>query len=78
MVTAVLNGTPLGTVAAERGWHDLRFEAPHDLWIAGANMLALHCSTATRPIDVGLGDDARHIALRIRRVEVVEDGAGTR
>jgi hypothetical protein len=78
MVTAVLNGTPLGTVAAERGWHDLRFEAPHDLWIAGANMLALHCSTATRPIDVGLGDDARHIALRIRRVEVVENGAGTR
>jgi hypothetical protein len=78
MVTALLNGTPLGTVAADRGWHDLRFQAPRDLWIIGANTLALHCATTTRPVDVGLGDDAHHIALGIRRVEVMDDGAGAR
>ena len=78
MVSALLNGTPLGTVTAERGWHDLRFAAPHDLWIAGSNTLTLHCATTTRPVDVGLGDELHHIALGIRRVEVVEDGAGAR
>ena len=78
MVTALLNGTPLGTVAAERGWHDLRFQAPGDLWIAGANTLTLQCATTTRPVDVDLGDDAHHIALGIRRVEIVDSGAGAR
>jgi hypothetical protein len=78
MLTALLNGTPLGTIAAARGWHDLRFEAPRELWIAGANTLTLHCATTTRPVDVGLGGDLHHIGLGLRRVEVVDNGARAR
>ncbi len=71
VVSALLNGTPIGTLPAERGWHELRFHAPRELWIAGSNELKLYCASTTPPVTVGLGEDPRHVALGVRRVSVV-------
>lgn len=74
VVSALLNGTPIGTLPADRGWQELRLHAPHELWIAGSNELKLYCASTVPPVSVGLGPDARHVALGVRRVAVVADG----
>ena len=71
VVTASLNGTLLGTATVERGWRDVRFQAPASAWRAGSNRLDLQCASASVPSDVGLADDGRHLSLAIRRVAVV-------
>lgn len=73
VVTVWLNGTPLGTVAVERGWHTFRLRAPRALWIAGANELKLVCAASNLPATVGLGPEPRHFALGVRRVEVTSE-----
>ncbi len=71
-VTAFVNGTPIGTVGAVRGWQELRFRAPRDVWIAGANAVKLQCATAVTEGEAGLGDDPHHVSLAIRRLDVIE------
>jgi hypothetical protein len=70
-VTAFLNGRPLGSVEAARGWQSLRFAAPSLAWTIGANELKLVCTTSTPPILIGMSDDPRHLALAIRRIDVI-------
>jgi hypothetical protein len=77
-VTAFLNGRPLGTVDAGRGWQSLRFAAPSGAWLIGANALKLVCATATSPILIGMSDDPRHLSLALRRIDVVPDTDGNR
>jgi hypothetical protein len=67
-VTAVLNGRFLATIQALPGWQELRFAVPPDVWLIGANELKLTCGSTTPPILVGLGDDARHLALGVRSI----------
>jgi hypothetical protein len=74
VVTALLNGVPIGTVTAERGWTTVRFHPPDSAWRIGSNRLDLQCASSSVPIDVGLGGEARHISLSIRRVGVVAPG----
>jgi hypothetical protein len=38
------------------------------VWLIGANELKLTCGSTTPPILVGLGDDARHLALGVRKI----------
>jgi hypothetical protein len=70
-VTAALNGRFLATVQAPAGWQELRFKVPSGVWLFGANALTLTCSSTTPPILVGMGDDARHLALGLRQISVV-------
>jgi hypothetical protein len=67
-VTVVLNGRFLATIQALPGWQELRFAVPPDVWLIGANELKLTCGSTTPPILVGLGDDARHLALGVRSI----------
>jgi hypothetical protein len=67
-VTAILNGRVLATLQAPPGWQELRFAVPPDVWLIGANELKLTCGSTTPPILVGLGDDARHLALGVRKI----------
>jgi hypothetical protein len=70
-VTARLNGRFLATVQASAGWQELRFAVPSGVWLFGANALTLTCSSTTPPVLVGMGDDARHLALGLRQIAVV-------
>jgi hypothetical protein len=70
-VTAILNGRLLATVQATAGWQELRFTVPPDVWLIGANELKLSCGSTTPPILVGLGDDARHLSLGVRKIAIV-------
>ena len=73
-VTAFLNGRPLATIDARRGWQQLRFTAPSFAWLIGANELKLVCAVSNSPILIGMSDDPRHLALAVRRIDVVPDG----
>jgi len=72
-VTAFLNGRPLGTVDAGRGWQRLRFTAPSFAWVIGANELKLVCAVSNSPILIGMSDDPRHLSLAVRRIDVEPD-----
>jgi hypothetical protein len=69
-VTAVLNGTSLGTMQAEAGWHALRFPAPAAAWRIGANELSLQFPPTSSLKELGLGDDPRHLTMAIQRVDI--------
>ncbi|MCC7416481.1 MAG: hypothetical protein IT176_05010 [Acidobacteria bacterium] len=69
-ITGILNGRLLGTVTARAGWREIRFDAPASAWRIGSNRLDIECSSSSPPREVGLGSEARHIALAIRRVGV--------
>jgi len=70
-VTALLNGTLLGTIEAKAGWQAIRFPAPAQVWWAGANELILECDARPSPRDLGLSDDPRRLAFAVSRIEVV-------
>lgn len=70
-ITAMLNGVPLATVTAGRGWSTIRLQPPASAWRAGSNRLDLHCASSSVPSEVGLGGESRHLSLAIRRIEVV-------
>jgi hypothetical protein len=72
-VTAILNGRPLGTIDAPRGWQRLRFTAPSFAWVIGANELKLVCAFSNSPILIGMSDDPRHLSLAVRRIDVEPD-----
>ncbi len=76
-VTATLNGHLLGAVDARAGWQTLRFVAPASAWKTGSNDFALHCSSSTSPVMIGMSDDPRHLSLAIRAVDVVSATAAT-
>ena len=69
-VTAILNGTSLGTTQADGGWQALRFRAPASAWRIGANELALDFPPTRSPNELGLSDDPRHLAMAIQRIDV--------
>jgi hypothetical protein len=73
LVTAFLNGRPLGSVQALRGWQPLRFHAAHIAWLIGANQLKLVCLSTARPAMIGMSDDARQLSLAVRQIDVVPD-----
>ena len=69
-MTAVLNGASLGTHAGGGGWQTLRFHAPAPAWRIGANELILQFPPTGSLKELGLGDDPRHLAMAIQRVDV--------
>jgi len=69
-IVALLNGAMLGSVEAPRGWQSIRFHAPADNWRVGSNRFELRCGSSSRPIDVGLGDDPRHMSLAVKEIAV--------
>ena len=73
-MTAILNGRPLGTIEAPRGWQRLRFTAPSFAWLIGANELKLVCAFSNSPILIGMSDDPRHLSLAVRRIDVEPGG----
>jgi hypothetical protein len=70
-VTAVLNGNMLAQTAVRPGWQEIRFAAPASAWWIGFNELHLVFSTTVSPREAGMGDDARHLALGVSRVDVM-------
>ncbi len=70
VLTAVLNGTSLGTVQAGSGWQTIRFQAPASAWRIGANQIDLYFPETRSPKELGLSDDPRHLAMAIERIDV--------
>lgn len=76
-LTVVVNGQRHGPLALESGWH--RVEVPTDAtsWQAGVNRLELQFSRVDRPVDRGLGGDARWLSAAVDYVRVeVPDPSG--
>ncbi len=69
-IVAILNGVLLGSTDARPGWQSVRFRAPAVAWQFGSNTLELRCASSARPIDVGLGEDPRHMSLAVRAIAV--------
>ncbi|MEP7304154.1 MAG: hypothetical protein ABJA98_01425 [Acidobacteriota bacterium] len=69
-VTAVLNGTSLGTTQVDGGWQALRFRVPASTWRIGANELILDFPPARSPKELGLSDDPRHLVMAVQRIDV--------
>lgn len=74
-IVCLLNGVMLGTVDAGSGWQSVRFHAPRNAWRIGSNTLDLRCGSSARPIDVGLGDDPRHMSLAVKQIDVQPSAA---
>ena len=70
-MSAVLNGTMLAQTSVLPGWQEIRFAAPASAWWIGFNELHLAFSTTVSPREAGMGDDPRHLALGVSRVDVV-------
>jgi hypothetical protein len=73
-VTLVVNGRSFGPADVTGGWQVTEIETPADAWNRGINRLHLQFARATRPRDVGLGDDTRALgaAVDVIRFRVVE------
>ena len=69
-VSAVLNGTVIGTVTLADGWQSVSFAAPERAWQIGVNELTLFLSSAVSPLESGLGGDPRRLSLAVDRLTV--------
>jgi hypothetical protein len=71
-MSVTINGRRHEPVALQHGWQRVELPTPLELWHGGVNRIVLEFSRATRPADVGLGDDARALsaALDYLRVQV--------
>jgi hypothetical protein len=69
-MSAVLNGTLIGTVVLPRGWNEISLTAPATAWRIGVNELELFLSSSTSPADAGTNDDHRQLSVAIDRVTV--------
>ena len=69
-MTAILNGSMLTHVTVQTGWQEIRFAAPRSTWRVGFNELQLVFSSTVSPREAGAGDDPRHLALGLSRVDV--------
>jgi hypothetical protein len=70
-VTAVLNGNMLAQTSVPSGWQEIRLPAPASAWWIGFNELHLVFSTTVSPREEGMGDDPRHLALGVSRIDVL-------
>jgi hypothetical protein len=64
-MTVTINGRGYGPVAVSPGWHTAEFLVPREAWRRGVNRVALNFGWERRPVDVGLGGDARPLAAAV-------------
>jgi hypothetical protein len=69
-MTAVLNGSLVGTVMLPPGWNQTSLAAPAQTWRIGVNELELFLSSSESPGDAGLNNDQRRLSVAIDRVTV--------
>jgi hypothetical protein len=69
-LTLLVNGHPQPAVAVSPDWTVLEQQVPADEWRRGLNRLTFSFSRETRPLDVGLGNDARTLAAAVDYVRV--------
>jgi hypothetical protein len=69
-LSAVLNGTPIGTASLAGGWQRISFETGSDVWQIGANQLELFLSSSGSLEEYGLGADRRSLSVALDQVRV--------
>jgi hypothetical protein len=70
-MSAILNGALLAETTVPAGWQEIRIAAPRPAWWIGFNELQLHFASTLSPREVGSGNDPRHLALGLSRVDLV-------
>ena len=63
-MTLDVNGRDLGRQMLEPGFRDYEFFVPHDVLHRNLNTLTFRHKYARSPLELGLGDDQRHLAVR--------------
>jgi hypothetical protein len=76
-VTLRVNGHEQPQAAVPPGWNTIEIVVEKAHWRAGANQVGLRFAWAARPVDVGLGGDARDLSAQVDyvRVQVSEPAA---
>jgi len=69
-MSALLNGTVVGTTVLAGGWNRVSLVPPADAWQIGVNELELFLSSSESPRDAGLSADSRSLSVAIDRVTV--------
>lgn len=69
-VTISVNGAAYGPVVVGAGWQTIELATTEESWHSGINRVRLDFAWATRPADVGAGDDGRALAAAIDYVRV--------
>jgi hypothetical protein len=67
---ASLNGVALSLAPVREGWETIEIPTDAARWHGGVNRLRLEFGWARRPIDVGMGGDARPLAAAVDYVRV--------
>jgi hypothetical protein len=77
LVTLRVNGREQPQAAVGPGWSTVEMTVDERQWRAGVNRVGLRFAWAARPVDVGLGGDARDLSARLDyvRVQVSEPAA---
>jgi hypothetical protein len=77
LVTLRVNGREQPQAAVGPGWTTVEMTVDEQQWRAGVNRVELRFAWAARPVDVGLGGDARDLSARLDyvRVQVSEPAA---
>jgi hypothetical protein len=76
-VTLRVNGREQPQAAVGPGWSTVEMTVDERQWRAGVNRVGLRFAWAARPVDVGLGGDARDLSAQVDyvRVQVSEPAA---
>jgi hypothetical protein len=69
-MSALLNGTPVGTVMLAPGWNQISFAAPAQVWRIGVNELELLLPSSASPEDADANSGRRQLPVAIDRVSV--------
>jgi hypothetical protein len=69
-LTVIVNGAAQNPVAVAPGWHTPEILIPRAVWRSGINRVALQFAWEQRPMDVGLGGDARPLAAAVDFIRV--------
>ena len=64
-VALLVNGRSFGPAGVPLDWGVAEIETPADAWEPGINRVHLHFSWAARPVDVGVGTDARALSAAV-------------
>lgn len=69
-LTVMVNGHPHGPLPVPPSWHTAELLAGRDAWRAGVNRVSLDFAWERRPVEVGLGGDARPLAAAVDYMRV--------
>ncbi len=71
-VTVLVNGRAQAPAVVAPGWHTLEMTVDESHWHAGVNRVLLQFAWDARPVEIGVGGDARELAAQVDYIRVTK------